>query len=149
MYFSHGTSNSRGVAIIITNNYDANIVNIRRDPEGRILIVDLERSGTIYTIGNLYDPTRNFEREQKNVLNEFTTHLSFVKNEHTILGGDLNLYMNPRLDKLDNMLEHHDKRNYREDIISFFLLWPLAEIYWEHKHTARRTIRSQPSQTHA
>ena len=129
MYFSQGTSNSRGVAIIITNNYDANIVNIRRDTEGRILIVDLERRGTIYTIGNLYAPTRNFEREQQNVFNEFATHLNCMKNEHTILGGDFNLYMDPRLDKLDNMPENHDNRNYREDIISYLEVNNLVDAW--------------------
>ena len=48
MYFSHGIPNSRGVAIIITNNYGANTVNIRRDTEGRILIIDLKRYGTTW-----------------------------------------------------------------------------------------------------
>ena len=38
MYFSHGASNFKGVAIIITNNYDANIVNIRRDKNGRMIL---------------------------------------------------------------------------------------------------------------
>ena len=183
MYFSHGASNSRGVAIMSTNNYDAIIVNIRRDIEGRILIIDLERHGTIYTIGNMYAPTRNFERDQQNVFNEFTHYLSHMKNEHTIIGGDFNLYMNPRLDKLDNMPEHHDNRNYREDIISylevnnlvdawrtanpdmkfftwhrgnkrtrlyyFFSLWPLAKLYRERQHIARRPIRQQPSETNS
>ena len=65
---------------MITNNYDANIVNIRRDTEGSIYIIDLERHGTIYTIGNMYAPTRNFERDQQNVFNEFTHHLSHMKN---------------------------------------------------------------------
>ena len=41
MYFSHGASNSKGVAIIITNNYDANIVNIRRDTNGRMILLDI------------------------------------------------------------------------------------------------------------
>ena len=114
---------------MITNNYDANIVNIRRDTEGRILIIDLERHGTIYTIGNMYAPTRNFERDQQNVFNEFTHHLSHMKNEHTIIGGDFNLYMNPRLDKLDNMPEHHDNRNYREDIISYLEVNNLVDAW--------------------
>ena len=180
MYFSHGASNSRVVAIMITNNYDANIVNIRRDTEGRILIIDLERHGTIYTIGNMYAPTRNFERDQQNDFNEFTHYLNHMKNEHTIIGGDFNLYMNPRLDKLDNISEHHDNRNYREDIISYlevnnlvdawrtanpdmkffswhrgnkrsrlFLLWPLAKLYRERQHIARRPIRPQPSETNS
>ena len=133
MYLSHGASNSKGVAIMITNNYDANIVNIRRDTEGRILIIDLERHGTIYTIGNMYAPTRNFERDQQNVFNEFTHYLNHMKNEHTIIGGGFNLYMNPRLDKLDNMPEHHDNRNSREDIISYLPSGCLANCQSGHE----------------
>ena len=36
-----------------------------------------------------------------------------------ILGGDINLHLNPRLDKLDSLQEQHDSRNYRADISSF------------------------------
>ena len=95
---------------MITNNYDANIVNIRRDTEGRILIIDLERHGTILTIGNMYATTRNFEREQQNAFNEITHNLNNMKNEHTIISEDFNLNMNPRLDKLDNIPEHPDNQ---------------------------------------
>ena len=137
MYFSHGASNSRGVAIMITNNYEANIVNIRRDTDGRILIVDLERHGTIYTIGNMYAPTSNFERDQQNAFNEFTHYLNHMKNEHTVIGGDFNLYMNPRLNKLDNMPEHHDNRNYREDIISYLEVNNLVDAWWTANKRSR------------
>ena len=64
MYFSHGESNTRGVAFVMTKHYEANIISVQRDNEGRIVVIDIERHGTIYTIGNIYTPTRNFEREQ-------------------------------------------------------------------------------------
>ena len=41
-----------------------------------------------------------------------------MQNIHTILGGDLNLYMNPRLDKIDNSPDHNN-RNFRADVCSF------------------------------
>ena len=99
MYSSHGASNSKGVAIIITNNYDANIVNMRRDTNGRMILLDIERNGTIYTVGNIYALIRNFEQDQRLVFREFTNYLEQMQNEHIVLGGDYYLYMNPRLDK--------------------------------------------------
>ena len=119
MYFSHGASNSKGVAIIITNNYDVNIVNIRRDTNGRMILLDIERNGTIYTVGNIFAPTRNFEQDQRLAFREFTNYLEQMQNEHIVLGGDYNLYLNLRLDKLDTMSEHNDNQNYRVDITSF------------------------------
>ena len=38
---------------------------------------------------------------------------------HSILGGDLNLYMNQRLDKVDNSPDYNDNRNFRADVCSF------------------------------
>ena len=105
VYFSHGESNSRGVAIVITKHYEANVLNIQCDNEGRIIVIDIERYGTTCTIGNIYAPTRNFEREQQRVFRNFTEILEIMTNDHYILGGDFNLYLNPRLDKLDSLQE--------------------------------------------
>ena len=73
--FSHGTSNSRGVALAITSNYDTKIINVINDTDGRYLIADIERNGTTYTVGNLYAPTRNFEKEQQITFKKFITDL--------------------------------------------------------------------------
>ena len=101
MYFSHGASNSKGVAIIITNNYDANIVNVRRDTNGRMILLDIVRIGTIFTVGNIYAPTRNFEQDQRLAFRNFTNYLEQMPNEHIVLGGDYNLYMNSLYDSIN------------------------------------------------
>ena len=119
MYFSNGTSNARGVAIIITGNYEYRVLRLERDNEGRFLILEIERKGAVYTIGNIYAPTRNFEKDQQQCFTNFTAKLELMQNIHTILGGDLNLYMNPRLDKLDNSPDYNDNRNFRADVCSF------------------------------
>ena len=86
MYFSSGTSNARGVAIIITENYEYKKLMVEKDTEGRFLILEIERQGTIYTIGNIYAPTRNFERDQQRCFLNFTTQLETMQSIHTILG---------------------------------------------------------------
>ena len=104
MCFSHGTSYSKGVALAITSNYDAKIINAINDADGRYLIADIERNGTIYTVGNLYAPTRNFdEKEQQITFKKFINDLEKMTNEHTVLAGDFNLYLNPRLDQFDQI----------------------------------------------
>ena len=127
--FSHGTSNSRGVALAITSNYDAKIINVINDADGRYLIADIERNGTTYTVGNLYAPTRNFEKEQQITFKKFITDLEKMTNEHTVLAGDFNLYLNPRLDKLDQINEAQDNRNYRSDIQSFMEVNNIVDIW--------------------
>ena len=37
---------SKGVAILISKDYEAKIINIQRDSEGRILVIDVERQGS-------------------------------------------------------------------------------------------------------
>ena len=129
MCFSHGTSNSRGVALAITSNYDATIINVINDADSRYLIADIERNGTTYTVGNLYAPTRNFEKEQQITFKKFITDLEKMTNEHTVLAGDFNLYLNPRLDKLDQINEAQDNRNYRSDIQSFMEVNSIVDIW--------------------
>lgn len=129
IYFSHGLSNSRGVAIVITDNYDAKVTDIKRDINGRIIVINIERNGTVYTVGNIYAPTRNFEREQQSVFKELTNYLEEIQTEHVICGGDFNLYMDPRLDKIDSLREPHDNRNYREDITSYLEVNNLVDIW--------------------
>ena len=62
--FSHGDSNSRGVAIFFSHDMNVNIINEYRDKNGRIIIIDIEIGNSIYTIVNLYAPTSNYEKQQ-------------------------------------------------------------------------------------
>ena len=55
-------------------------------------------------------------------------NLEQMQHERTVLGGDYDLYMNPRLDKLDKMPEHHDNQNCREDITSFLEINNLVDV---------------------
>ena len=62
-------------------------------------------------------------------------HLSWIlKDKHFTRYHKVgNLYMNPRLDKLDTMPEHHDNQNYREDITSFLEINNLVDV-WRTLH---------------
>ena len=116
--FSHGTSNSRGVAILFSEEYTGKIVKKYCDGDGRFIILDILLDNTIYTIANLYAPTRGFEKEQITVFRSLCSALNDFSLENVLLGGDFNLYLNPRLDKLDSMPETNDNPNYRAEVLS-------------------------------
>ena len=113
MYFSNCSSNSCGVLTAISKGYEVKVLNIFKDNDGRFLIMDIERNGYIYRLGNIYAPTRNHELSQIEVLKSFTDIINDSITEHIILSGDWNLYMT-KLDKLDAMPDTNDNKTYRK-----------------------------------
>ena len=118
IYFSHGTSNSCGVLIAISKNYEVNVTNVFKDNDGRFLIIDIERNGFKFRIGNIYAPTRNNELSQINVLKSFSDIIYDSATENIIVSGDWNVYMT-KLDKLDSMPDTNDNKTYRQQLNSF------------------------------
>ena len=41
IYFSNGSSNSRGVAILFCNKFDFTVHDVKKDSEGRALVLDI------------------------------------------------------------------------------------------------------------
>ena len=129
VFFSHGTSNSRGTAILISSDYDVSVLKEFKDEYGRFIILDIIINEARFTLGNLYAPTRNFEKDQIDVFKTFTEKISECNDENVILGGDFNLYLNPRLDKLDNMPETGDNASYRVEIESYMEVNNLVDVW--------------------
>jgi exonuclease III len=129
IFFSHGTSNSKGVAILFSKNYQFEIKQELKDKEGRFLIIDVLINDRVYTIANLYAPTRNMKSEQLNVLKSFQESMQLFTLENSIIGGDFNLYLNPRLDKLDTMPDNNDNPEYRVNLLSFLETENLIDIW--------------------
>ena len=63
------------------------------------------------------------------LMNLLTTWTTWKTNIQLITGGNFNFIWKPRLDKLDNMPEHHDNRNYREGIISYLEVNNLVDAW--------------------
>ena len=129
MYFSHGTTNQRGVAIGISKNYDIDIKDIKHDNDGRYIVLVVERYNVSYTIGNIYAPTRNSETDQQIILEAFVKTVDESLVDHCILGGDYNLYLNPNLDKLDDMPDSNDNPGYRNDLLSYLETYNIVDVW--------------------
>ena len=55
-WFAHGTSNSRGVAILIKNKLAINVHNVIKDVNGRFILLYATIQGAKLLIANLYAP---------------------------------------------------------------------------------------------
>ena len=63
MYHSFGKTNSRGCSIYIQKKLTYTLINTITDTEGRLLIVNIELSDTVYTLINIY---AHNDRTQRN-----------------------------------------------------------------------------------
>ena len=96
IYFSNGTENAQGVAILIHGRLDYTLQRSKRDSHGRILSVEISMDDTIINLVNIYAPRSDSERRQF-----FQTLDSYLStNNDNILGGDFNAISDPQLDKL-------------------------------------------------
>ena len=91
IYFSHGNTNSRGVAIIIDKNIDCEILNIIRDKEGRYIIINCKLVEKHILLINIYSPTKDNEFAQLEFLDKLIDELNEYDDVEWIMGGDLNL----------------------------------------------------------
>ena len=100
MYFSHGTSRSAGVAILL-KNFKGQIISHVADVNGHWLILIVTIDDFKLILVNIYG--YNGITENKNLLEQIGLRLDNIKStystENVIIGGDLNLVHDEFLDK--------------------------------------------------
>ena len=95
---SHGTNHSKGVAILIPDYLDIKIEETKIDTEGRYIFMDVKINGKRLCLLNCYAPTNTNSKEQ---LKYIDTILPIITeyHENLILAGDLNVHLDPNMDK--------------------------------------------------
>jgi hypothetical protein len=78
------------------------------------------------------------KNDQINFVTKINNFLAQFEGETLILGGDLNLYINPILDKKDTMTNHHDNHIYRQNIISLMETHCLTDCFRDLNPNLRR-----------
>jgi exonuclease III len=97
--FAHGDSKSRGVAVLLPNDIDYTITSQECDPNGRYVVVNLVIDDNDYCIINCYAPTSDYPIEQLEWLCKIQGFIEQANDKNIIIGGDLNDYFIPYLDK--------------------------------------------------
>ena len=99
LFFSHGKTNSRGVAIGFVGTKALNILKITRDNLGRILVIEVKIDDSAFVLINIFNA--NTESEQLHILNDLVNILETIEdiqNKSVVLGGDFNVILNLSLD---------------------------------------------------
>ncbi len=68
----------------------------------------------MYILCNLYSPTRDHKLDQNTFTSLVNNELAPFENENIIIGGDFNIYLNPKLDKIESMSNKNDNPVYRK-----------------------------------
>ena len=77
LFFSHGKTNSCGVAIGFVGTKALNILNITRDNLGRILVTEVKIDDSVFVLINIYNA--NTESEQLHTLNDLVNILETIE----------------------------------------------------------------------
>ena len=98
--FAHGSSNSRGVAILLRNGFDCVIKRKFIDSAGRYIGIETQISDESYFLPNVYGPNNDNQAPQFYwKLQSMLKSEDFVYEDKTIIGRDFNCPLNPVLDK--------------------------------------------------
>jgi exonuclease III len=104
-FFSHGTNNSTGVAILINLEEEFMVIQINgrdvyQDIGGRLLGMCIEYKGNKYGLVNVYAPNIGSKKHYLEYLTGLDNCLDELEGNYDdlIVGGDFNLIMNGELD---------------------------------------------------
>ena len=105
IYYSHGSPNSCGVAVLIRNGFNCTIQNTIIDPSGRFIALKVDVEDKVYVLINIYAPNKDKVTCKffKNLHNTPQTE-NLDCEENIICGGDFNCPLNPKLDKTGGIM---------------------------------------------
>ena len=98
MFFSHGSSHSRGVLILVREQLDFKLVSSKVDDQGRYILLHAMIQDTPFLLINIYAPDKCAEQSEffKSISNEITTCVTLDCS--IVLGGDFNVTFDPEVD---------------------------------------------------
>ena len=135
--FSSYTTNARGVAILLNNNFEYKIHKQELDGTGNYIILDITIEGERMTLINLYGPNEDNPVFYDNIfkcIREFD-------NEKYLICGDFNLTLDQQLDTYNyrNINNPNSKKTISENLEYFNLTDPFRELYPDlRKYTWRK-----------
>lgn len=143
-FFSSFSSQSRGVAILLNNNFDFKVKTILSDTEGNYLILILKTMERELAIVNIYGPNKDnpafYEQLQDKIEN--------LNCANVIIVGDWNLVLNPAIDYCNYKNNNNPKA--QEQVFELMTELSLVDIWREInpetlRYTWRRTNPPQQS----
>ncbi len=89
-------------------NVEIHVCEKNTDLEGRIILIKIKPNDKFFVLCNVYAPTQEHKQDQNNFAIKLKNVVAPFMNENILLGGDINFYLNPKLDKLNIMSNKND-----------------------------------------
>lgn len=128
-YFCNGSQSSKGVAVLVSRDVQAEVFDQRSEDTGRILCMDIRLNDTIFTLCSIYAPTQDRAGEQLENLGNVDNFLEDLTSTNIIVWGDFNCFLNPSLDRNSWCGVPTHTEPYRARILSFLENWSLCDIW--------------------
>lgn len=90
-----------------------------KDPQGRVILLDIEIHGEQFTLGSIYAPTQDRPDEQMSFLDTLQEGLESMTNVNVLLAGDFNCVLDPNLDKNSSASTPPNTNSYRNGLRAF------------------------------
>lgn len=125
IYFSHGSTNSKGVAVLLSKSFQGEMDGYWNDKEGRFLAFQFKLSERKIMCINLYAPNEDDPKFFEKVF-------QFLDNENhdfeeVIVGGDLNVTLDWKMDKFGSEYDNH--KNKRQMLLECMENYKLCDIW--------------------
>ena len=145
LFFSHGKTNSRGVAIGYYGKKSFELLSKFNDKSGRVLILEVKIENEVLLLINLYNA--NTENEQLSTLSDLSNMLEKIddiNNKSIVFGGDFNLFFEAKLEEQGGYLVL--KKKSLAKLIQIKEKFDLCDIWRiRNPNTKRYTFRQQHS----
>ena len=131
-FISGSKTNSRGVAILLKNNFEYKINSSTLDTEGNFVSINIETTAGVFNILSLYGPNTDnpnfFIRVKEILLSE--------QADYQILCGDFNIVLDPKIDAYNYRRVNNPKA--RQCVLDMKTDLDLSDIYRETHHNTKR-----------
>ena len=133
----HGNrTNSRGVAILFSKNFEYVIGNIEKDDLGNLIAVDIKLGSLNIKIMNIYGPNK----DSPSFFNNISNIIASNEEAYVLLCGDLNIALDPLKDTYN--YSHINNPNARKAVLNLMSDFSLTDVYRDlHPDTHRYTWR--------
>ena len=146
IFFSHGSSHSRGTMVIFKSRLDVEILNVDNDADGRFNFITCTIQGLNFLLANVYAPTSN-EEENSAFITKITEKLIAFQADpidYIIAGGDWNFTENIDSDRLggnpkkwNNSIRHINNFKDTLDLVDYWRIKNPEKISFTWKSLAR------------
>ena len=116
MFFSHGSSHSRGVLILVRDHLDFKLQSFKADVEGRFILLEAIIQETPFLFINIYAPNKCAEQCEffKTIAEEIKS--CALADYSIVVGGDFNVIFDQDIDGSGGVKKKKDSVKYLEDI---------------------------------